>query len=233
MCANARHPAAGGPGALPDPVIVQVLVDLKSADPTAHTADEAIRHLLGFGEKLATVRRSVLHELVLTEPEERAEDAPSSTVPGAQEVGLVGLLSAYLEQTVVFWNSNKHRAWVRSTGPNRSVESWEATRRGRRRIGPFGAPDLADGSRDHVLLWNRGQGSEPPDLAPALRPWRLRAYGCGELYSLEWRTDQIATRLAWTEQVAVVRSRSAGLLVNPHYQDHRILQGAVPLPLWG
>ena len=83
------------------------------------------------------------------------------------------------------------------------------------------------------LATNILSGISVEDLTAALSPWKLLAYGCGELYTLHWRAENSEQRAAWTQQVAVARSRGQGLLVNPHYQDHRILQGRVPLPLWG
>jgi hypothetical protein len=49
--------------AVRSPWCAQILVGLKSADPTALTAEEAVRHLLGFDDRLLALERRVLHEL--------------------------------------------------------------------------------------------------------------------------------------------------------------------------
>jgi hypothetical protein len=86
---------------------------------------------------------------------------------------------------------------------------------------------------NHLLIWSRGQEAVPPDLPGELRA-RLLACGRGELYTLQWTPEAGPDeRCAWTEAVGVARSRRQGLLVNPHYQDYRRFDGAVPLPLWG
>jgi hypothetical protein len=93
---------------------VQILLDLKNSDPTALTAFEAIRRLLGFGERLVEIRRRSLHELTLRSQRELPGDA-----------ALSDLLSAYLEQTVVFWNPNKQLAWVRIYQGTTEILAWQ------------------------------------------------------------------------------------------------------------
>jgi hypothetical protein len=203
--------------------VAQILVDLKSADPTALTAEEAIRNLLGFGPRLGALTRRHLYEIELClspQPEEAAR------------ADLPDLLSVYLERTVVFWNPNKHRAWVRIQG---GEAPWEALPGRRRWSGAFGRPDLADPDWDHVLLWSAEGAGAPADMASALGDWEIRRFLGTEIYSLRWtgegRAASTEERREWTRRVAVARSRREGLLVNPHYQKHRILAGAVPLPL--
>ncbi len=193
--------------------VVQLLIDLKNADPTALTAKEAIQTLLGFGDRLGEIRRRQFYEVLLESPE---------------ETDLDGMFSRYLEGTVVFWNPNKHRAWARlETG------TWEALPGARRRASAFGAPGLEDPGYDHILVWTRGEEATPADLVPHLAPARLVACGRADLFSLRWVDAGPEDRVRFTEAVAVARSRGQGLLVNPHFQDHWILQGAVPAPFWG
>jgi len=217
--ARAAGPQPQAGGSLADlPVTAQILVALKSKDPTALTAFEAISHLLGFEGRLLEIRRRFLHELVLG-------PGPMATAE------LAASLARYLDGTFVLWNPNKQRAWVRTESPGE--ESWEFAG-GRRRAGEFGQPALGDPAYDHVLLWSRGQGNVPEDMAAALAPAQILAYGRGELYSLLWRPGSSPEeRREWTASVALARSRREGLLVNPHYQDHRLFWGAIPLPLWG
>lgn len=76
----------------------QILVVLRNADPTALTALSSLRRYLGFGEKLAGLRRRVLWEI--TGPEEGSRDE---------------LIEA-LRRGGELWNPNKERAFVRVPG---------------------------------------------------------------------------------------------------------------------
>jgi hypothetical protein len=219
---------------------VQILVDLKSADPTALTALEAIRHLLGFEDRLASIRRRHLHELTVTvslgrtEISGHTEQGALAGTAARKAPDLPGLLSVYLERTVAFWNPNKHRAWVRIASADGS-DSWEALSGGRRRAGSFGVPGLESPEFDHVVLWSGEPALPASDLASGLSPWTICRYARSELYSLLWlepdgTTASTAHRREWTGAVAAAKSRHEGLLVNPHYQQYRILEGAVPIP---
>lgn len=230
--ANEPGPRAEQPG--PWPLTVQVLFGLKSADPTALTAAEAMRHLLGLGDTLVGLDRRILHEIVLT--------ASEGTVREGKEEGpspLLSDLSRALDREPSLWNPNKQRGWIRleavAPGGNaRDLRAFELLPGGRSRAAEFGRPSLADPGSDHLLLWKRGQRAAEQGLAGALPGWRLLAWGYGELYTFRWREGATREeREGWTASVAVARSRTQGLLVNPHYQDHRIFPGAVPLPLWG
>jgi hypothetical protein len=141
----------------------------------------------------------------------------------------------YLDRTATLWNPNKQRGWVRAQGtadPS-APEGWEILPGGRRRPGSFGQPPLSAPESNHLLIWSRGRESMPADLPEGLRG-RLLACGGGELYTLRWTPEASPEeRRDWTEAVGVARSRRQGLLVNPHYQDYRRFDGAVPLPLWG
>jgi hypothetical protein len=202
-------------------VAVQLLLDLKHSDPTALTAAEAIRTLLGFGDRLAEIRRRSLHELVL----------PDSG--GAGTADLPDLLSKYLEHTVTFWNPNKQVAWVRIGGASEPDASWEVLSGTRRKSGGFGRPCLSRPEYDHVLVWPRGRQELPEDLRRALAGWDPATAGHGELWSLRWCDGATAEeRGAWTRAVGAARSRREGLLCNPHAQDHRIFSGAVTMPVW-
>lgn len=202
-------------------VVVQILLALKNSDPTALTAAEAIRHLLGFGDRLAEIRRRSLHELLLRD---------SGSVGTA---GLPDLLSRYLEHTFTFWNPNKQAAWVRIDGASEPDVSWEVLSGARRKPGGFGRPDLSRPEYDHLLVWPRGRREIPADLLPALVGWDVATAGDAELWSLRWCDEATADeRRAWTRAVGATRSRREGLLCNPHAQDHRIFPGAVTMPVW-
>jgi len=161
---------------------------------------------------------------------------------GSPSRSLLDELVAYLDRTATLWNPNKQRGWIRLDGgggdPAALRHGCEVLPLGRRKPSPFGQPPLEEAAADHLLVWSRGQDSIPPDLPGALAGWKLLACGRGDLYTLRWADPPRGEagpeqRDEWTDSVAAVRSRTRGLLVNPHYQDHRRLRGAVPLPLWG
>jgi hypothetical protein len=200
----------------------QILVGLKSADPTALTAEEAVRHLLGFDDRLLELQRRVLHEV--------------TCVPAAPDpaVALIDRLTAYLMGTLTLWNSNKHRCWVRLRPPEGPEEAWEVRMGGGRTADAFGRPSLEDGGHDHLLVWGRGGEPPPEDLAGAWKDWLLQSYSRGDLYTLRWReTEDSADRARWTEAVGPVAARGRGLLVNPHAQDSLRFSAGVPIPAWG
>lgn len=224
---SSRDVSGSDPGGRPagsGPLVAQILVDLKNPDPTGRTAGEAIRTLLGYGDRLVELRRREFYEM-LCRPD-------GATDPAATPLGPV--LLRYLETTTVMWNSNKQRAWLRVSGSGEAGGAWEAFHGRPAREGSFGAPGLDDAEFDHIMVWRRDHRSAPEDLARALAGWSLVAEGSCELYSLRWAsTASPEERRAWTDAVSTVRSRGSGLLVNPHYQDHRLLFGAVPVPFWG
>ena len=201
---------------------VQILVERKGADPSATTAREAIRELLGLGPRLAELRRRRLLELML-----------DATAGAPREVFL-----RYLDRTTLLWNPNKERAWVRIAG-----ESPFEVVHGEARASRFGQPDLGEAEWDHVLVWNREGAGMPEDLRAGLVPLTLLGSGGADLWSARWIADSgdvdsgdtasLDERNRLTQAIGEVTTRGEGFLVNPHYQDHRLLQGPVPLPLWG
>jgi len=194
---------------------VQILLDLKSADAVALTALEAICNLLGYGDRLTHLRRRSLTQLWVESPDDG--DAVADAV------------DRYLSSTVAFWNSNKERAWLRAGS---GIESREVHPGSSSVKTTFGEPSLDRDDQDHLLVWNRESDSLPGDLEPALAPSRLRAFRRVLIYTFSWgETATPERRREWIERVAVVRSRSRGLLVHPHYQDHQIQLGAIPVRL--
>jgi hypothetical protein len=203
-----------------DLATVQVLLELKNSDPTALTAAEAIRHLLGFGDRLSEIRRRTFYEIVL-----RASEGVRS------DPALPDLFSVYLERGFL-WNPNRERAWVRIDATPEAGAAWEALPGARRKPGGFGRPDLGQPAYDHLLIWPRGRWEVSTDLGLAPSGWVLAATGRGELWSLRWReTATTAERTVWTGAVGAARSRREGLLFNPQAQDHRLFPGVVPIPL--
>lgn len=200
----------------------QILIARKAADPTALTARDAIRTLLGYGDQLAELLRREMLELRL-----QARDAKAAPAEALDAVATA--IEEYLESTVSFWNSNRERAWVRAGASQ--VRTWEAGHFAPR---PFGDPALDRADLDHLLVWSRDPVMPPPDLPEELGGAMVVRAHRGELYTFAWNGEpDEPTRVRLLEGVAVARSRGRGLLVQPHYQDHRFLLGAVPLPIWG
>ena len=193
---------------------IQLLIARKAADATALTAREAIQTLLGYGDVLVELYRRQLLELELR---------------GDELEPLSAAVEAYLERTVTFWNPNRERCWVRIAGPGR--RAWEGGRGMAAR--PCGEPDLERPDLDHLLVWSRDPAAAPPDLPRSLGGARWTRVAQGDLYSFAWggESDE-SKRVRLLEGVAVAQSRGRGLLVQPHYQDHRLILGPVPIPVW-
>lgn len=193
----------------------QILIERKGTDPSAVTAREAIRDLLRLGPRLAELRRRRLLELVLP------ADAPSP----AEALG------RYLHHTVLLWNSNKERAWFRLDGSKGQSSFLIAG--AEQRAAPFGHPSLDEAEFDHLLVWARDGDAAPLDLETGLAPLRVLAVGGAELWSARWSAETSAEeRGEFLATIGEARTRLQGFLVNPHYQDHRVIRGAVPCPLW-
>lgn len=205
------------------PAAAQILVDLKGADPTAVSAFDALRQLLGFGDRLLQLKRRRLLELALD----------PRVLPSPERIRET--IGAYLHTTTDFWNPNKERAWVRcrrleaSDAPGFLVE-----KQGALSAAPFGQPEATSAAWDHLLVWPREGRSAPADLAERMPAASLLGAGAALLYSVRWRDDATAEeRASWTEAIGEVRSRRQGFLVQPHFQDHRRYSGALPIPLFG
>ena len=139
-------------------------------------------------------------------------------------------IEEYLERTVTFWNPNRERCWVRIAGPGH--RSWEGGRGLAAR--PCGEPALERSDLDHLLVWSRNPAGAPPDLPHSLGGARWTRVGQGDLYSFAWGGEpDESERVGLLEGVAVAQSRGRGLLVQPHYQQHRLILGPVPIPVWG
>lgn len=193
---------------------VQILIARKAADPTALTALDAIRTLLGYGDDLVDLFRRELFEFGLR----------------GGEPGLVASeIEGYLEQTVSFWNPNRERAWGRISGAH--PRAWEGGRGIAPR--PFGEPSLDQGRFDHLLIWSRDPASPPSDLPKSIGGGQVSDMHRAELYTFAWKGEPDEhTRVRLLEGVAVAQSRGRGLLVQPHYQDHQFILGAVPITIW-
>jgi hypothetical protein len=147
-------------------------------------------------------------------------------------------MESYLEQTVSFWNPNRERCWARiarrselPSGRHAVSIGWEGARGLSPR--PFGEPPLGIPGLDHLLVWPRGGASRISDLPATLGGARAARIHQAELYTFAWGGDpDPSARASLLEGVAVAQSRGCGLLVQPHYQEHRFFLGPVPIPVW-
>ncbi len=171
---------------------VELLVRLKIADVVALTAANSLRRRMGYADVLEDLRRADYYLFTVG-----ADDAER-----AQE-----LVREIAERSILFVNPNKHVFEVKL--PQRPAE-----------------PPRRDGAYElNVLVYDLDE--DPGEgLLAALRqtPWggaveKIRA---GVLWTLLLRAEgpEEAKRIA--EEIALTKSRSKGLLANPHYQAFEI-----------
>jgi hypothetical protein len=182
-------------------------VELKSADPTALTAAHALTHRLGFGKVLAELRRMDLWRLRVD----------AAGIPDA-----LALAGSWITRSNRFVNPNKHVYELSARGGESSAG------RGPGRVAWVVAtsePDL-DGEAATRLIYDRFGGRELVEARRAVA-WMLRftpATNPGEV-----------RRIA--EAMAVARSRTRGLLANPHFQPVAIVREPkspeAALEIWG
>lgn len=173
--------------------IVELYVELKIPDVTALTAAGTLRRRLGYEETLAELKRGDYYRISLD-------------VDTQQEA--LDTVAEMAENTNIFVNPNKHRYTVYA-GRHNSVTVPESGQ-----------------SAVSVLVIDPAGGSGRA-IAEALQD-RL-GYGdvvrevvAGTLWTLvlEAEDEEEARRVA--EEIAVTKSRSKGLLMNPHYQDYEM-----------
>ncbi len=174
---------------------VELLVSLKIPDVTALTAASSIRRRLGYDDVLKELRRSDYYSLDL-----------NTTDPQAAN----GLAQELAEKTNLFVNPNKHSYEVRSPqqhtgGPNQQEGLW----------------------RVEVLVTD-AEGAEADDIQQALTQrlgygGRVSAVRRGILWTLLLTAASADEARDIAESITVTRSRSEGLLVNPHFQAWEII----------
>ncbi len=168
---------------------VELLVRLKIPDVTALTAAGALRRRMGYEGTLRALRRADYYRMGLAV----ADDA------AARE-----LATRLAEKTNLFVNPNKHVYELR-TGTHEPMRGREG-----HHLLQVLVTDSADGSAEgmlHALQGRLGYGSQVQDL--------LR----GVLWSLEVTSQSRDEALALARDIAVTRTRSQGLLMNPHFQE--------------
>ena len=184
-------------------------VELKSADPVALTAAHALTHRLGFGKVLAELRRMDLWRL-------RVEAAG---IPDA-----LALAGSWITGSNRFVNPNKHVYELSARGG----EGAGSAGRGSGRVAWVVAtsePDL-DGEAAARLIRDRFGGRELVEARRAVA-WMLR-------FAPAVNPAEVR-RLA--ESMAVARSRTRGLLANPHFQPVAIVREPrspeAAIEIWG
>jgi len=206
-------------------VAIQVAISPKGLDATAITATDTVRRLLGFGDRLRQLRRQRWLEVSLSDDSELAGAGQGRGIES-----ILPDLDAYVGQSFSLWNPNKERCWIRlKEGKDERASAEFVSNVGRRDAG-WGDPRL-DGDRwDHLVIWDVARGSaRASDLPSSFGGRSVVRVTSGDVYSFRWGSaaDE-STRRSWVEELAVVRGRGHGLLVQPHYQDHAIYCGPVP-----
>jgi len=200
-------------------VRLDLLVSLKTVDLVRETAWLALTGQLGWGERLLDLKRYRLWRFA----------APGAALEA--EV-LRAALAAAIERSPDFYNPNKER--LRWAAPGELVE-------GEALAAPAGSPPPAlppAGAQPWRLgLWVTDEGGAASGLARRTAA-QLAAAGLvlpalelatGSYWELTLAAADRAEALALAGELAVSRGRHAGLLLNPHYQEGRLLaESALP-----
>ena len=168
---------------------VELLVTLKIPDVTALTAANALRRRMGYAEALARLTRADYYRLEL---------APD----GAGEA--VDLATELAEQTNQFVNPNKHMYEVRAGGHEAAPEVEG------RHVAQVLVTDPEDGSAEGMLAALQGRLGYAGKVNGLLR---------GVLWTVELNCGSREEALRIAREIAVTRTRTEGLLMNPHYQE--------------
>jgi len=172
---------------------VELLVRLKIPDVTALTAANSLRRRMGYGERLASLRRADYYRLGLN------VESPDEAKALAVELA---------ERTNLFANPNKHLYEVRlpeeqgagsATGDAYQVEVL--------------VTDPNDGSAQGALSALQGRLGHGDKVVSLLK---------GVLWVLSLRADDLAQARAMAEDIAVTKRIDQGLLVNPHFQQYAV-----------
>lgn len=167
---------------------VELLVTLKIPDVTALTASNTLRRRLGYGDVLTRLDRA---DYYLFDVEADSEDEACEVVRNLAE------------RTTIFVNPNKHSFQVRPHAPSAEV------------------PRRGDVYEVRCLVREVDYDPAPQILAQVARTELGKSIGglqVGTLWTLHLRAPSADGARQLAHEIAVTRSRSKGLLVNPHYQ---------------
>lgn len=177
-------------------ITVELVVRLKIPDVTALTAANAIRRRLGYADRLLELQRADYYRLELDVPDRAAAEA---------------LARELAEETNLFVNPNKHVFEVR----------FPEDRAG-------GAP--APGEQVVSVLVTTPDDTSGAGIAATLRGPRgydaVSAVETGVLWTLRLKADSPEAARAMAEEIAITRSQSQGILMNPHFQEIEMWMGA-------
>jgi hypothetical protein len=113
------------------------------------------------------------------------------------------------------WNPNKEAAKVRFSGAP---------------LTDLGSPIPGEQRWMMVLAWDpdRDRDRSVAALLPFLETgWRLAR---GVLWGLCWKEASSEEHRRWSEEAALCRGPTEGLLIHPHIEDHRWIDGTEPPP---
>lgn len=187
-----------------------LLVELKTVDLVRETAWIALTEQMGWEGALSGLRRYDLWRF----------DGESA----AGEEAFTAALEAELERSSAYYNPNKeHRRFLATDrlGEGETLSTEEARP----------APERVETSRRWVaLLWVTDEGGDRPmqrrrsgaRLAEA--GLELRDLKGGTLWELELLAPDADTARGYLAGLALSRGRHEGLLLNPHYQEGRLLE---------
>jgi phosphoribosylformylglycinamidine (FGAM) synthase PurS component len=169
--------------------VVELYVELKIPDVTALTAAGTLRRRLGYDGVLTELNRGDYYRISLD------VDTQEEALELATEMA---------ENTNIFVNPNKHRYTV-FAGRHNAVT----------------VPEAGE-TAVNVLVLDPAGGSGSA-IADALRDRlgygeTVREVVAGTLWTIVLQADDEEARRA-AEEITVTKSRTEGLLMNPHYQD--------------
>jgi len=174
-------------------VTIDIVVFGRLIDLVAVTASHTIKHLMGYGDRLAEVKRADHYRLELS-----AKDTSQARLLAEQLV----------TDTLVFGNPNKQVGKV--TTPEELTSLLPPPEEGFRSLALVW--EREDNTASHILS----------NLRENLGYTRVKGLSRGVLWFLHWNAPKReAHRL--TEEVLVTESRKRGLLSNPHSQIAEII----------
>lgn len=168
---------------------VELLVKLKIPDVTALTAANALRRRMGYENVLASLKRADYYRL----------EAAEADLPAA-----MALAAELAEQTNLFVNPNKH-VYEARPGTREPAEAREG-----RWVTQVLVTDPDDGAAHGMLAALQGRLGYGDRVNGLLR---------GVLWTLELSCESADEARRLAGEIAVTRTRSRGLLMNPHYQE--------------
>lgn len=176
-------------------ITVELVVSLKIPDVTALTAANAIRRRLGYADRLLALHRADYYRLELDVPDRETAEA---------------LTREMAEQTNLFVNPNKHVYEVRFPEDHDGGEK-------------------APGEQIVHVLVTCPDDSTGEGIASMLRGHlgyeAVRTVSTGVLWTLHLAADSPEEARAMAEDIAITRSQSKGILMNPHFQEMELWMG--------